>query len=291
MDNLAEGVPLTVDTRFEIGSVSKHVTGVAILVLVADGLVDLDASVATYLPEAGPWVESMTVEQLLHHTSGLADYIGIFLAMGENMPDPVDTDEVLGVLLSVPATESPVPWEYSTSNYVVLAKIIEVVSGKSFSDFVEERLFAPQGSSLVVDTDAAYPVVATRYAERMADAPALENGWQAYGDSSVVATPSALARWFDVLRTGLDGYPTLGDDMIANPALIDVESGNTYGAGVTITPDGRIWHSGYKPGQISYLSMSPDRSMTLAISCNADELEPQVTILESEFERIWFGTG
>jgi CubicO group peptidase (beta-lactamase class C family) len=288
MAQIASGTPLTSDTAFDIASISKHVTAMAILLLVKDGEVRLDEPVAAYLPDAGPWAATTTVTQLLHHTSGLPDYISILGNEGVVIADRVTQEEALATINDVLGADTPMPWEYSNSNYLVLASLVEAVSGQSLADFAEERLFAPMGSSLVIDPLAEYPTIAARYRDIIPSSTELSVGWDVVGDGAIVATPSALASWFDVIRTGLPGYQTIGDDMQVDSVEIPDGGGGAYGAGVFLTPDGAVWHGGGWEGHISYLSMSPDHGTTVAVACNAEAANAQLATIGLGLQEIWF---
>jgi len=286
---VSSATPITPETAFEIASVSKHVTGMAILLLVEDGLIDLDAVVATYLPDIGPWVETTTISQLLTHTSGLPDYIDLFEEAGASYADHATMDMALAVLSDIPSTDTPAPWVYSNSNYLVLAHLVEVVSGQPFPDFVEERIFTPAGSNLRVDPLAKFPEIAARYSDIAGADGEIEVNIDVVGDGGIVATPSELAAWFDVFRTGLPGHPTIQDEMVANAVEMPDAYGGAYGAGIMVFPNGRITHSGEWAGHLTNASMSPDHSTTLAISCNSEDLAADVLLgLSVELERLWW---
>ncbi len=287
---LSAGTSLAPESAFDWASDSKHVTGMAILALVADGKVSLDAPVATYLPDAGPWAATTTVEQLLHHTSGLPDYIAMLQDTGVAIADSVTQGQALATLSATKAaTPLPQPWAYSNSNYIALASIVEAVSGQSFADFVEQRLFAPMSSSLVVDPLAAYPTITERYHTRTATSPALSVGWDVVGDGAVMGTPTAMAEWFDVMRTGLPDDPAIAQAMVAEAVDVPGQPGITYGAGVFVAPDGFVWHTGGWEGDDSYLAISADRSTTLAIACNFDALGTAFPTIIKGLADIWFG--
>lgn len=288
--DLASGAPLTPATGFDWASNSKHITGMAILTLVADGTVSLDEPVATYLPNAGPWASTTTVAELLHHTSGLPDYVTTLLNRGVAIADSVTQAQALATLDGIhAATPLPQPWAYSNSNYIVLASIVEAVSGEPFADFVEHRLFETVGSDLVVEPLAKYPDIAERYHVRTATSPALSVGWDVVGDGAVMGTPTSMAEWFDVIRTGLPDDPTIAGAMVADAVAVPGTASVTYGAGVFIAPDGSVFHSGEWEGDVSYLAISADRSTTLAIACDFDVQGSQIPTVFRGLAEIWFG--
>ena len=139
--NLEHRVPVTPETIFQSGSVGKQFTSAAMMLLVEDGKVQLDAPVSTYLgPVPAAW-RAITVRHLLTHTSGMTGY-----------PDGFDfrrdytEDELLSRIKEVPlAFEPGAKWEYSNLGYVTLGILIGKVTGRFYGEFLKERLFKPAG--------------------------------------------------------------------------------------------------------------------------------------------------
>jgi CubicO group peptidase (beta-lactamase class C family) len=133
---------ITPNTAFQLGSMSKSFTALAIMQLVESGSIDLDAPVRHYLPDfqvGSPSIaEVITVRHLLHHTSGIPG----------NAPRADGTDQSLqaqvAALASAELSHEPgTTYEYSSPNYIILGRIVEVVSGLSFAEYVEQRIFQP----------------------------------------------------------------------------------------------------------------------------------------------------
>jgi len=286
--DLQSGSALTTSTKFDLASNSKHITGMAILLLVHDGDIDLDAPVAMYLPQAGPWAASTTVEQLLHHTSGLPEYVNLLEQEGLDIADPASQAQAMATVADASTPPAPLPWAYSNTNYTALADIVEAVSGQPFAEFVRQRLFAPEDSALVIDPLAAYPEIAARYHDRDAAARALTVGWDVVGDGGAIGTPTDLAEWIDVMRTGLPDDPMIADAMLAGAVDVPDSPGTTYGAGLFIAPDGFVWHTGDWEGHASYLGMSADRSTSVAIACNFDQADAEFPTILQGLTAIWY---
>ncbi len=145
-ENGAENSP---DTVFDLASISKPFTALAVLMLSEEGLVDLQAPVGTYLND-WPYPE-ITIEHLLTHSSGIPDYShhpGLTAYLDRAGPDWADSsDVVLWLTNSTPAQDFPAGEQrrYSNTGYVVLARIVETVSGSSYEAFVEDRILRPAG--------------------------------------------------------------------------------------------------------------------------------------------------
>ncbi|MGD9801161.1 MAG: serine hydrolase domain-containing protein [Parvularculaceae bacterium] len=134
------GTPFTVDTVAQIGSITKQFTAIAALTLADDGLLHLYRPIRTYLPEAPEPGASLTINQLMTHTSGLAEYCG------EDDFEPLSRDRLIVECLSKPlAFEPGTRSEYSNVGFSIVAAIIERVTGDSLEKVLDERIFRPNG--------------------------------------------------------------------------------------------------------------------------------------------------
>ncbi len=144
--NLDDKVPADTDTMYGIGSNTKQFTAAAILLLRDAGKLDVDAPVARYLP-ATPHGDEVTLRNLLTHTGGYAEFT--------ELPDidrlgarPVTNDEILETVIGRPLGFKPgTKWQYSNTGFVILATIVEKLSGMSYADFLRARIFEPLGMS------------------------------------------------------------------------------------------------------------------------------------------------
>ena len=138
MANLDHAIPITPDSVFHVASVSKQFTAFAIGLLADEGKLALDDEVRKYVPELPDLGEAFTIEQCIHHTSGLRDQYGLFRLAGWRDDDTQTFDDVLDFayrherLNFTPGDE----YRYCNTSYTLLALIIERVSGQSFSSFV-----------------------------------------------------------------------------------------------------------------------------------------------------------
>lgn len=139
------GDPLTPQTPFLLASLSKSMTSVAVMQLVEQGLVELDAPIQTYLPWFMPDTP-ITVRQLLNQTSGLDELEGY-----ERNLDPGGPDGLARSIRKLGASGLNHPpgtaFEYSNSNADILGLLIETISGQSYADYVATNVFAPLGMS------------------------------------------------------------------------------------------------------------------------------------------------
>ncbi len=139
------GVPIDHQTKFHIGSLNKMFTAVAVAQLVESDKLSWDSTLAQLVPEYPDQAaaRNITVWQLLHHTSGLGDFL--VPEFFHNREQYVDPEDYLDLIARQPVLSEPGQWNYSNSGYVLLGRIIENVSGESYFDYVQQRVFAPAG--------------------------------------------------------------------------------------------------------------------------------------------------
>ena len=247
--------PVTEDTVFEIGSLTKQFTAAALLMLVEDGRVALDAPLAKYLPDTPPAWDGITVRHLLTHSSGIPDYLGV-----EGLPDlsrrGLTHGEIAKVFFEKLSLEfAPgATWGYSNTGYLLLGNVIEVVSGQAYFDFLKERIFGPLGMRATrasTPTDVI-PNRASGYEWRngaFENRPALTEN--AYAAGAIVSTVGDLVKWDAALAAGRlltkDSWRAM---WTAHPVALGIPPFD-YGFGWfldTIHGGRVILHSGGTPG-------------------------------------------
>ncbi|MCP4551804.1 MAG: beta-lactamase family protein [Bacteroidetes bacterium] len=142
--NIRTKTPLLTTSSFQIASVSKMFTAIAVLMLVEDSTVNLDNDVRTYLPEF-PY-KNITIRLLLTHRSGLSRYMTLAHDEWKNKTIPLTNDEMLKLFVKHQPTVYFKPnngFHYCNTNYALLATIVERMSNKSFDTFVKDRIFNP----------------------------------------------------------------------------------------------------------------------------------------------------
>jgi CubicO group peptidase (beta-lactamase class C family) len=140
--NVEVPTPVTEQTTFPINSISKAVAGVAAMQLVEAGKLDLDAPLTTYLEALPPSWSGITVRQILTHTSGLPEISDDNL----RLIDGAEPDAAWAKVQELPLKLSPgTKFDYAQTNYVVMGKIIEKITGESYPDFVRDRQFDAVG--------------------------------------------------------------------------------------------------------------------------------------------------
>src|SRR5579859_3604741 len=148
MADLEQSVPITADTVFEAGSLSKQFTAASIAILASQGKLSLDDDAHKYLPELPDYGTPLTVKHLLHHISGLRDWSDIVELEGWPRTSRAVSEDYAAQVIFRQKETNFTPgsqYGYSNSNYVLLTLIVQRVSGQSLEAFTEANLFRPLG--------------------------------------------------------------------------------------------------------------------------------------------------
>lgn len=299
MANLASSTPITLDTGFNIASMAKTFTALAVLLLEEQGSLQLSDDIRTYLPGLINLDQPITIYQLLHHQSGLRNISTLLAMTGINGSDVATEEEVLRIIASQEELNH-VPGEravYSNTNFILLARIVETVSGQSFQDFTSEYIFQPLGMSstyFVEYHSQAFPGVAQGYTQTVngsfeEDMP----GNYGLGTSGLITTLNDFARWernFWQLEVGSQElFTSLFAKGVFNHGY---ESVYAKGTG-NVTYRGLQSHgmSGATSGFRGYQMQFPDSGLSIVILANSTydvatlSLEIASLYLEQEFQR------
>ena len=274
--NLELDVPVTETTVFELGSLTKQFTGAAIMMLVEDRKVGLDDSIAKHLPQLPPKWRAITVRHLLTHSSGIQEYLSV-----PGLPDEAHAakshDEMTQLLAKRLKLEFAPgeTWAYSNSGYLLLGNIIERASGKSYWEFLRERIFAPLGMDATRSTDPAalIPKRAAGYGWRdgaFENRSALSDN--AYAAGAIASTIRDIARWEAALHRGellrKDSFDQLWAPLtLRNGALPPF----SYGFGWVVDREhGKraVFHSGGTPGFSSAIRRYPEERLAVIVLAN-----------------------
>ncbi|OBG55089.1 MULTISPECIES: serine hydrolase [unclassified Mycobacterium] len=275
---------ITPDTVFDIASVSKQFTAGAVLLLVAAGQLTLGDPVSRHAPELPAWANTVTLEQLMHQTSGIPDYVGLLEAQGTQVGDRTTEDQALRALAGVDQLEFPPGsrFEYSNSNYLLLGEIVHRASGEPLAEFLSGHIFRPLGLNMVVDPTGPIPGKAVGYDK---EGNAVASGWGQVGDGGIQTTPSELVRWADNYRTGRVGGPALLRAQLAGAVPTEPGGGDRYGAGIYLLANGALDHDGSWGGFVTAFRVSKDRATSVAITCNTDKQDPEA--LAEALAKLW----
>ena len=283
-------VPNTVDTRFRTASTSKMFTAAAVLRLAQDGKLKLDERIDQVVPGlAGKPIGTATIQQLLSHTSGAGEFFGPrYDAHKHELRVHEDYVRFFGgdALLSKPGSK----FQYSNLGYLYLGAAIEHASGKSFYDYLDEKVFAP---ARMTHTDTAPADVDMRGRARGYIRPPGEREWRSAaefldyrpdGAGGAWSTIDDLQRFLAALRASRILNEKYTQLMLGQKA--EAWKGHGYGYGVWIDnyPGGGLWigNIGGEMGSNSEAWFSPDSNYMVVVLSNFD---PGAAIQVSEFVR------
>src|SRR5215218_5782269 len=145
--HLEYGVPITPTTPFISGSVAKQFTAAAIALLVEQGRLSLDDDVRKYIPELPDYGARITVDHLVHHTSGLRDFWALVQVAGMRYDDGYTSGDVIRLAARQKKLNFPpgTAYDYSNTGYIALGIIVRRVTGKPLREFAAEQIFGPLG--------------------------------------------------------------------------------------------------------------------------------------------------
>jgi CubicO group peptidase (beta-lactamase class C family) len=268
-------VPNRVDTKFNLGSMNKMFTAVAIAQLVEQGLLRWDSPVGDFLPgfPTPDAAATIRIHHLLTHTSGLGSYFN--RAFQESSRTRWRSVAQMMELTDgeVPEFEPGTRWRYSNTGFLVLGRIIEIVTGQDYHDYVREHIARPAGmvATDAYELDQVNPNLAVGYEKVFtADGVAYRNnvfehvirGGPAGGGYSTVEDLHRFAR---ALQTGRLVQPATFALMVApKPEL----ASPAYGYGFGINPDGSIGHTGGFSGISSALAFHADTGHVVVVLSN-----------------------
>lgn len=248
-----EGEPVTTETDVDIASVSKQFTGVAVELLIDRG--DLSGSdlVGELVPASSPATDDVTVDDLLTHISGLPDYTDL---LPEEYDEPTTQRQAITAIAQSEPTEAQGSFAYSNSNYVLLAEVVESVTGTSFTEFLEAEVFAPLDLDMGIE---------------------LPGPWKQVGDGSIWTTPTELVWWssqyWDQTLEGPD-LATVMFDPEVNASEDGDENDDTYGSGIMrgTNDDGTEWlyHDGSWDRYETDWALIPEERLAAAVTCDLD---------------------
>lgn len=300
MANLSHGIPFTAETASNIGSVTKHFTAMGILLLAQEGKLSLDDDVREHVPELPDFGTPVTLKNLLNHTGGYRELYNFLPMTGRQGEDLVRREEAIRVVQRQPELQATpnTEFNYNNTGYILLATIIERVSGKLFPDFMQERVFGPLGMDR---TRVKYTQGEIIPASAQGYIPAEQGGYQevrdlggSAGAGGIYTTAADMARWMRNWKTGSVGGAEAYAAMTTSAVLANGDT-TGYGLGMGVSQIGGrtlFTHTGGDVAHRTYFAYLPDLEAGVWVSSNngsfslgvgprliraffGDELEPE----------------
>lgn len=277
-------VPNAPDTKFRIGSLTKQFTAAAILLLEERGKLKVEDPIAPLIPSAPVSWKSITIHQLLNHTSGIPDFSSL-PEQRVRQRSPATPEQIVRTFRDLPLEFEPgEKFKYSNSGYILLAFIIERVSGQSYEAFLGENIFVPLAMK-----DSGYDSNTTLLPKRaagymsgpggLANAPYVDMH-HPYGAGGLYSTTRDLLRWTTALFGGRLLSASALEKMIT-PGRND----NAYGLVVGAVQGRKLMrHGGMIEGFSSHLAYDHENKLTVVVLANvyggaAAELSSQLGAL------------
>ncbi len=275
--DIAAKKPVTPDTVFRIGSITKQFSAAVVLQLAAEGKLKLDDPIAKYLPTY-PGGSGISVRQLLNHTSGIQSYTGIPGWMAGDKPAKAySTAQLIAEFKDMPPPSRPgEKWDYNNSGYILVGALIEAVTGNRWSDEVERRIAAPLGLASLDDgiKEAAIPAMATGYTggDKGAELSKPIHMSVPGAAGALVANAADLAKWGNALHHGKVVPGPYYAEMIAPTKLPDGKV-EQYGYGIGPSKLRGVAAVGHSGGIFGFSSDSlyvPSDDLFIVILTNQD---------------------
>lgn len=276
--NLEWDIPNDATTAFRLGSISKPLTAVALLQLVERGELDLDVPISTYLADIPEHWGRVTARQLMSHTSGLPDHVFDeriipFIRSGMTF------EQITDMHRDTPVNFEPgAQYEYCNFNYTLLGHLLSALTGKSYSDYMEQDVFAPLGMPYSASDDRRdiVPHRAQNYSFENDVLLHAENVDMSHVGAAglLLGSPTDLAHWFDLLSDGAlisDHYRALAWTEVI-PANGE---GGGYGLGFNVRErngETFIFHTGMTPGAHGAVGTYPDQRIVITVLGNGFHL-------------------
>ena len=282
--DVAAGRAMNADTQFYAASVSKQFTTLAAMQLVAQGKLDLDADIHTWLPELPDYGHKITLRVLMNHTAGIRDSLELLAFSGKSDIAAATRAEALAVTLAQTGTkfEPGTRYDYSNGGYLLLSEIIERVSGEPFETYVNRKVLKPMGMSrsfVMHGSRSPDSNIARGYAKpgEKADSYPLFGG-----SGGLITTLNDLAKydrdidsghkvWTPAIRKLMLEPGRFNDGSLVEPAE---RAHQAYASGVIVGPDW-FWHTGGARGFKTMFAHNSSSRIGLGLLCNNGEIVPQ----------------
>lgn len=281
MANLEHNIPNGPKLVYDIGSTSKQFSAASILLLAQQGKLSLDDDVRKHIPELPAYQKPITIRHLIHHTSGLRDYLTLFSLAGVSFDDTTTEKDALDLILRqkglnfTPGDE----WLYSNSGYFLLSIIVKRASGKSLAEFAKENIFDPLGMKRTIFLDnhkRIVPMRATGYSSGRSGFQIEMSNFEQTGDGAVLTSIEDLLLWDRNFYEPKVGGKAFLDQMHAVGALNNGEKLD-YASGLFIDEHKglrRVSHGGSWAGYRSDLIRFPDQKLSVICLCNLGSTNP-----------------
>ncbi|MEM8890764.1 MAG: serine hydrolase, partial [Bacteroidota bacterium] len=282
MSNLEYDIPIKPGTIFHVASISKQFTNFAVLLLEEEGKLSIEDDIRKYMPEIPDFGKTITIRQLMHHTSGYRDQWQLLAIAGWRLDDVITKDQIMRLIEGQRELnfEPGSQYRYSNSGYSILARLVERVSGKSFRQFAQERIFKPLDMQHTHVHDDHEMIVPGRAYSYRPDGIAYKKSVLSYandGATSLFTTVEDMGKWMSNML-----HPILGESFIEKMRTKGkLNNGDeiNYGLGQSVNEyKGLKWagHGGADAGFRSTVRWYPEHDFGVVILSNLGSFNPSL---------------
>ncbi|RGP40261.1 Beta-lactamase [Altererythrobacter insulae] len=266
--------PVAPESAFLVGSISKSFTSLAVMQLIEAEKLELDAPISLYLDsfEPGTSAGDTSIRQLMSHTSGYSMYQGNKWQSDSSMAPDALVQRVEEIASMKPDQQPGQRWDYSNINYMLLGRLIEVASGKSYAVYVETNILKPAGmSDSFVHAAATHERLVTGHTPWFLSKRVMRqngSGLAASPQGGIVSTAGDMLLYLGLMMNGQDDIlSAAGKRQMMTPASTVSPD---YGFGWFLnTEQGIVSHSGSNPGYEALATMVPDERKAAVILVNS----------------------
>lgn len=282
MANIEHSIPLTIDSVFRLGSITKQFTTAAIMMLQEQGKLSIQDNIKMYVPDFPTGGNKITIEHLMTHTSGIANYTNDRDLFAKEIQVPITLDDMLKRFEAHPMVfKTGDEMRYSNTGYVLLGKIIEVASGQSYAEFIEQNIFKKLAmNSSRYGGDQIIPNRASGYETahgEVVNASHIDMSWP-HAAGSLLSTVGDLNIWNKAIRNGKLISEESYQQMI-KPFKLNDGTFSDYGYGFGISKLNKydtIEHGGGIPGFVTWAVYIPSEDLYVAALTNSGNGDPGV---------------
>ena len=286
--DLAHGIPIQTQTVFQVAELGNQFIAFGALLLAEEGKIDLDASVKKYLPELPDYAQAITVGRLMSHTNGLPSHVDLLLASGWAMSDWKTRPQVLKVLASqtdllfAPGERM----NHSLTGFVLLAEMISRVSGLSFADYMDQRVFQPLGMQQTAFVDHPNKLLAQAaptYYQVEGEWLQSPFGYFQLDATNLQTSVEDMARWLSNRQRRQVGTSEMINLMSTQVSLNNGEKVDATMGQFVLDHKSRqgLYQTGMAYGRISCLVHFPDANLGIVVLSNQDTYNTQRLALQA----------
>ncbi len=286
MANLTYGIPMSVDTRNNIGSTSKQFAAFAILLLAERGELSLDDDIRDYIEELPDLGETVTIRNMLTHTTGYREFLNSLAMAGRRLDegDYIDREEIIQLVQRQPELQNSPGSEfnYNNTSFALLTVVVERITDQPFPEWMAENVFGPLG----MDDTAVRPhrlfIIPN---SSMGYGPEDDGGFRevldlcgAMGAGGIYTTVDDLALWMGNLQTGAYGGSQIVEQMTTRFILADGDT-TAYGLGLFVDEYRglkRIHHGGADAAHRSHFAFYPELGVGVIVHSNLSSFDGSI---------------